>query len=97
MKRDEEEPLTEEDELYVRKRGISIRSGKGCGKDACAALINYWFLFCFHQSKTYLLAPSMDNLKSNLMAEMSLWRAKRRNGEPQCKIAGELDLMSTGC
>ena len=97
MKRDEDEPLTPEDEYYVKKRGISIRSGKGTGKDCVQALCNYWFLFCFHQSKTYLLAPSMDNLKSNLMAEMSLWRAKRRNGEPQCKIAGELDLMSTGC
>ncbi len=97
MKRDEDEPLTAEDEYYVKKRGISIRSGKGTGKDCVQALCNYWFLFCFHQSKTYLLAPSMDNLKSNLMAEMSLWRAKRRNGEPQCKIAGELDLMSTGC
>ena len=97
MARDEDRPLTPEDEQYIHKRGISIRSGKGTGKDAAAAIITYWFLFCFYESKTYLLAPSMDNLKSNLVAEMSLWRSKRRNGEQQCKIAPELDLMARGC
>ena len=97
MKRDEDQPLTEEDKRYLIKRGISIRSGKGTGKDTSAAIVTYWFLFCFYQSKTYLIAPSMDNLKSNLMAEMSLWKSKRNGGERQCKIADELELMSTGC
>lgn len=97
MKRDEDQPLTDEDKRYLIKRGISIRSGKGTGKDTSAAIVTYWFLFCFYQSKTYLIAPSMDNLKSNLMAEMSLWKSKRNGGERQCKIADELELMSTGC
>lgn len=97
MKRDEGELLDETDKKYIHKRGISIRSGKGTGKDTAAAIITFWFLFCFHQSKTYLLAPSMDNLKSNLMAEMSLWKSRRVQGEQTCKIADELDLMSLGC
>lgn len=97
MKRDEDIPLTETDEFYVKKRGISIRSGKGTGKDACVAIVVYWFLFCFHQSKTYLLAPSLDNLKSNLIAEMALWRARRQGETKLCLIADELDLMTVGC
>lgn len=97
MKRDEDLPLTDEEVQYVAKRGISVRSGKGTGKDASAAIIGYWFLFCFFGSKTYLLAPSLDNLKSNLIAEMSLWRGKRNGAERQCKIAEELDLMTTSC
>ena len=97
MKRDEDEPMTPQDLEYVKKRGISIRSGKGCGKDTVGAIVVYWFLFCFHSSKSYLLAPSMDNLKSNLMAEMALWRSRRIGGETTCKIADQLDLMSQGC
>lgn len=98
MKRDEDQPLTDEDKLYVQKRGISIRSGKGTGKDAVASILAYWFLFCFFESKTYLLAPSMDNLKSNLLAEMALWRSKRdHNNEKQCKLADEFDLRATSC
>lgn len=98
MARDEGRTLTKEQEYYVKKRGISIRSGKGTGKDAVMSIVAYWFLFCFPESKTYLLAPSMDNLKSNLMAEMSLWRSKRGpDGERQCKLADEFLLQALGC
>jgi len=97
MDRDEDKPLTDEQTQYVRKRGISIRSGKGTGKDAVSAIVAFWFLACFYESKTYLLAPSMENLKTNLIAEMSLWRSRKVQGEPQCKMAENFELRATGC
>jgi len=98
MKRDEGKSLTDLDKIYVKKRGVSIRSGKGTGKDAAAAIIAFWFLVCFHGSNTYLLAPSMDNLKSNLIAEMALWRSKRgTDGNRTCALADEIDLMTASC
>ena len=98
MKRDEGKKVTPTEMEYVRKRGVSVRSGKGTGKGTAAAILAYWFLFCFHMSKTYLVAPSMDNLKSNLLAEMALWKSRRdHKGNVVCKLAGEFDLLTTGC
>lgn len=98
MKRDEGLELDIQEQSYAKKRGISIRSGKGTGKDAAAAIVVCWFLFCFPMSKTYMLAPSMDNLKSNLMAELSMWLARRTStGERQCKLAEEFEVIATGC
>ena len=88
--------LSPEEMELVRKRGISIRSGKGTGKDASAAIAVWWYLACFPGSKTYLLAPSMDNLRSNLIAEMSHWKSRRVDGEKACLLADELELLSTG-
>lgn len=91
-----QDTMTEEQKQYARKRGISIRSGKGTGKDACVSIVVWWFLFCFNESKTFLVAPSADNLKSNLIAEMSKWMTRRIDGEPACLITSELELMSMG-
>jgi hypothetical protein len=88
--------LTPEDREFAKLRGISIRSGKGTGKDSCTSIAVWWFLFLFHESKTYLIAPSMENLRSNLIAEMSKWLTRRVDGSYTCLIKDELELMSTG-
>lgn len=93
---DENLPLTQEEKQYARKRGISVRAGKGVGKDAVASILVYWFLTCFYESKTYLLAPSMSNLQSNLIAELAKWKSRRIQGEPACLLADEYDLMAQG-
>lgn len=93
---DEGQPLTPEERIYAKKRGISVRAGKGVGKDAAAAIIVYWFLTCFYESKSYLLAPSMTNLQSNLIAELAKWKSRRIQGEPACLLSDEYDLMASG-
>lgn len=93
---DEGLPLTPEQRALAKKRGVSVRSGKGVGKDAAAAILIFWFLVCFYESKTYLLAPSLTNLQSNLVAEMSKWKSRRIEGEPACLLADAIDLMAAG-
>lgn len=97
MKVDIGEELTEEELVYSKKRGISIRSGKGTGKDAIVSLVIYWFLFCFTDSKTFMVAPSLANIKSNLIAEMNKWKSRRIEGEPVCILRDEFHLLTTGC
>ncbi len=96
FKVDMNQPLTEEEKELVKKRGISIRAGKGTGKDAAASIVIWWYLSCFIGSKTYLLAPSMNNLRSNLISELSHWKSRRVDGEKVCLLADELELLSTG-
>ena len=91
-----EQQLSEEDRNFARYRGISIRSGKGTGKDAVVSIVVWWFLVCFHESKTFLIAPSLENLRSNLIAEMSKWLTRRDNGEPICLLKDQLELMANG-
>ena len=39
--------LTDEEQRYSKKIGISIMSGKGTGKDAWTSMVIIWFLCCF--------------------------------------------------
>ena len=96
-KRDLSLELSPDELSYASKRGISIRSGKGTGKDALAAILVFWFLFCYIDSKTFLVAPSMNNLKANLIAEMSKWMSRRVEGKYVCLLREHFDLMTTGC
>ena len=97
FKKDLDAVLSEEEEGYLKKRGISIRSGKGTGKDAIVSIAIYWFLFCYIDSKTYLVAPSLHNIKGNLIAELNKWRSRREQGKHTCVIRDEFKLMTTGC
>lgn len=64
---------TQEQEEYAKKFGLSIQSGKGTGKDAFAAMVLWWFLFCFHSPKVICTAPTGHQLKDVLWAEISKW------------------------
>lgn len=65
--------LTTEDWYYIRKKGISVMSGKGTGKGGTAAVIIAWFLYCFERCKSPITGPSFDQVKKGMMAEFSKW------------------------
>lgn len=97
MRLDTGQTMTPIERDYARKRGISIRSGKGPGKDAAIAIVVFWFLLLYVESKIFLVAPSLSAIKTNLIAEMSKWLNRTSQGEPVCILKNEYDLLSTGC
>jgi hypothetical protein len=58
--------------------GISIESGQGNGKDAWVSWFKIWFLIFFNNVLIPCTAPSADQLKNILWAEVSRWLS--RNG-----------------
>ena len=65
-------PSKEEFEMSS-KRGISIMSGKGTGKDCSSAWMILWFLCFFRKSRIVCTSPSRDHLKQVLWAEVTKW------------------------
>jgi phage terminase large subunit len=59
--------------LYVRKVGISIRAGKGTGKGSSIVMICLWFLTCFDKAKIPMTAPRFEQLQENVLGEFSIW------------------------
>lgn len=53
--------------------GVSIMSGKGTGKDACAAWAILWFMTCFSYPKIPCVSVSADQLNKVLWSEISKW------------------------
>lgn len=73
IKRSLGEKLTEEEEAYSRKMGVTIMSGHGTGKDAFASWIILWKLSCFPFPKIACTAPTGHQLKDVLWGEISKW------------------------
>jgi len=74
--------VSEEDgEMYARKAGFSISSGRDSGKSCSLSIIAWWFLLCFDQPQGYILAPSGQQAKAILMAEISLWGNRQIENE----------------
>lgn len=65
--------LTEEETMYAKKMGVSIRSGKGTGKDCMGAMLVLWFLVCFPNVKIPCTANSGKQLKEVLWSEIKKW------------------------
>lgn len=96
-KRDEGKPMTPAEVEYSKKRGISIMSGKGTGKDAATSIAVFWFHLLFN-SRVYLVAPSRDNLKSSLLAEMGKWLSEKMpDGSDRCIVKNLYNFMSETC
>lgn len=70
--------MSEEDESYAGKIGISVQSGQGIGKDAAAAVTNLFFLDVFPYPKVLNTAPTGNTLQDVLWAEISKWVRKSR-------------------
>lgn len=65
---------------YAKKRGISIMSGQGTGKDALASWAILWFLSCFPNPKIPCTAPTAHQLHDILWAEISKWMRNSNKG-----------------
>jgi len=66
---------------YAKKRGISIMSGQGTGKDGFASWAILWFLTCFPNPKVPCTAPTAHQLYDVLWAEVSKWMRNSHKGE----------------
>jgi phage terminase large subunit len=65
--------LSEAEKLYIKKTGLSIKSGKGSGKTALLAWVVIWFLCCFSFSIVICTASKLDQVKDVLWREISKW------------------------
>ena len=79
--------LTPEELKYAKKRGISIRAGKGLGKDFIGAALILWMLVVQADpgmnTKVATLAPTKDALKTVLWSEINMLYG-------QCHTSGPL-------
>lgn len=65
--------LTDEEQSYVNKFGLSIQSGQGTGKDAFLSWIIIWFTFNMKLAKVLCTAPTQQQLKTVLWSEIAKW------------------------
>lgn len=70
--------LTEEDQYYNGKVGISIMAGQGVGKGATISLCGLHYLICLQaiNPKVVCTAPAGPQLYSSLWPEYSAWMAR---------------------
>lgn len=92
--------LTPEENELSRKKGIAIRSGHGCGKDAFLSWVYLWLLICFSTEKCrgQVTAPNQAQLRAILWTEFRYWikySADNAGGESLLseKIAVESDTV----
>lgn len=73
---------------YLGKTGISVRSGKGIGKDAALAWLLIRSLVCFPRPKGMFCAPVAHQLQSIAWAEVSKWLNRRdeKTGAELCPL-----------
>ncbi|MCL2215412.1 MAG: terminase B [Defluviitaleaceae bacterium] len=55
---------------------ISVRSGQGVGKTSIEAVALLWFLACFKYARVVATAPTLQQLRDVLWAEVSKWQSK---------------------
>jgi phage terminase large subunit len=65
---------------------VSVRSGHGIGKSACAAWILLWYLETHDYAKVPCTAPSAHQLRDVLWGELSKWR---RYADAQAAARGD--------
>src|SRR5208337_266990 len=72
-------PSSQQEELLAAipdEKRISVRSGHGTGKDACASWIIMWFLATRPYAKVVCTAPTGHQLADILWSELSKWLAQ---------------------
>jgi len=84
------EELTQEDQQYLKKIGISVMSGHGTGKDGFCAWLIIWFLVCFPYPKVPCTAPTGHQLRDVLWGEINKWM--RHSATENEKIQSGLDI-----
>lgn len=62
-------------EAYLHNQRVGMIASKGPGKTGMLAFMGWHFFMCFHQPKIAALSISEAHLKSNLWAELLMWRS----------------------
>ncbi|MFA6972866.1 MAG: hypothetical protein WC208_15900 [Gallionella sp.] len=89
--------LTEEENRYASKIGLSIMSGMGTGKDTMAALIILWANYCLPDCKNIATANNAKQLRNVLWSEIGKWmrrEARKREGSKFTMLEEVLELQS---
>jgi len=75
MKRYKGVPMTDEEQRYAKKIGISIMAGQGVGKGATISLCGLHYLFALqaYRPKVVCTAPAGPQLHSSLWPEFGAW------------------------
>lgn len=58
---------------YANKLGVTVRSGKGTGKDTCSAWLVLWFLCLFNRARIPCVGPVGDQLRKVFWPEVAKW------------------------
>lgn len=94
----DKEKMSEEEERYSKKIGISIMSGNGTGKDFIAAITILGFTLLFPDSKSLCTANTAKQLKNVLWSEISKCMrqlAKKIDGEGNETILEEYMVLQS--
>jgi len=84
-------PLTEEEEPYRGKFGISVKSAKGVGKTAILAIILLCMQITLGRHQTNLItAPRKEDLKDKIFSEISHWISHSREKYGENAIVNHL-------
>ena len=68
---------------YMKKTGVSIKSGRGPGKTTLLAWLVIWFLVCFDEALIPCTAPKLNHVKDVLWREISKW-IKKSSEDGKC-------------
>lgn len=82
--RKQRKEVPESYKYWTSRIGLSIRSGKGTGKDAFAAWAIIWFLSLFENARIPCLGPGGDQLNKVLWPEIGKWISKTNDEGKYC-------------
>lgn len=83
---------------YSKHLGITVRSGRGCGKSASSSWLLFWFLCCFENSKIACLGPNERSIKTILWSELFLWYNRKDKAGEYCfkePFRSSIEMMAT--
>lgn len=73
IKSAEGQPMTEEERRLSKKIGLTIKSGRGTGKDTFLSWVYIWLLTCFPFAQGLVTAPTSHQLRDVLWKEIAKW------------------------
>jgi len=89
--------LSEEETAAAKKMGVSVKAGKGTGKNAEEAWVCIWALDCWGHTnmKIYYTAPGMDQITRDIVwPEMNKWLDKKDSlGQYLCKCRDKITVQ----
>lgn len=65
-------------ELYITHARLALLASKGPGKTSLLAMMCWHFFLCYYRPKIACMSISEAHLKSNLWAELLMWRSKSK-------------------